>query len=145
MPYLRLRLSPLLTSRWVRMLTTGQVRPCRSYTVSQAGSTKRIHFPKRGTDTLFYDYITCVSVRTLTSAENTASQVLDTLNKFSGRLDNTAITAPGEKEQMVLSAHARLLLRLQRHFSTDANRKTSHSGAQSFTGELGPGLPTRQV
>lgn len=109
---------------------------------------QHVNFPKRGTNTLDYDYIRCVSVCTLTSAENTASQVpslLDTLNTFCGRFDNTALTMPGEKERMSLSALPRLLLRLQRHHSTDANRKTIHSGAQYFSGELGPGLPTRQV
>lgn len=47
---------------------------------------QHVNFPKRGTNTLDYDYIKCVSVCTLTSAENTASQVpslLDTLNTHS--------------------------------------------------------------
>lgn len=89
-----------------------------------------------------------VLVKCVTSAENTASQVpslLDTLNKFCGHFDNTAVTTPGEKERMSLSALPGLLLRLQRHHCTDPNRKTIHSGAQYFSGELGPGLPTGQV
>lgn len=55
----------------------------------------------RGTNTLDYEYIKCVSVCTLASTENTEPQIpslLDTLNKFHGRFWGTTVTTPGEKE-----------------------------------------------
>lgn len=97
-------------------------------------------FSKEGKQTLRTMTKSNVLVKCVTSVENTASHVpslLNTLNTFCGRFDNTAVTTPGEKERMSLSALPALLLRLQRHHCTDANRKTIHSGAQYFSGGTG--------